>query len=131
MLGFASPRQGMAQISYAEGTVTPDMGIGAGAYGHDFEGSFGLQHFTLHAGRGLRQDFSPPLPKTICMSSNGVPAEQQDQGGMESETLCFWLTSTGARGCLITMAVPVTRASHAEGAGSSAAALPTSTVPPG
>lgn len=35
---------------------------------------------------------------------------------MESDTLHFWLTCTGARGCLATLAMPVTGASPAEGA---------------
>lgn len=59
----------MTQSSCAAGTVTPDVDIGAGAHGRDFEGSFGLQDFSLHAGRGLCQYFSPPQPKNFCMSA--------------------------------------------------------------
>lgn len=126
MLAFARPRQGMAQSSCAEGPVTPSVDIGADKHGHDFEGSSGLQHFCLHAKRGLCQDFSPPLPKS---SAQMVPSRTAGSGWMMSGTLHFWLTSMGARGCLVILAMPVTRASLAEGAGSSTAALPSRTKP--
>lgn len=48
---------------------------------------------------------------------------------MESDTLDFWLTCTGATRCLVTLAMPVTRASRAEGAGSSTSALPSFLAP--
>lgn len=71
----------MAQSSCAEVTVTPEVDIGASAHGRDFEGSFGLQHFSLHAGKGLYQDFSPPLPKNFCMSSRGAQQNSRIREG--------------------------------------------------
>lgn len=47
------------------GTVTPCVGIRAGAHDSDFGGCFGSQHYGLDAGRGSRQDFSPQLPKNF------------------------------------------------------------------
>lgn len=73
--------------------------------------------------------FLPTTAQKLLLELKWCPAEQQDQGGMENDSLHFWLTSPGATGCLVTLAMPVTRASHAEGAGSGTAALPARTKP--
>lgn len=130
-LCWALPGHGGAwhRAAVPGGTVTPHVGISAGAHGCDFGGCFGSQCFSLDVGMGSQQDYSPQLPKTFGwaqMMPSGTAGLVQD-GEWHLAFLAY------VHGCathsLVTLAVAVTRASHAKGAESSTTALPAGAKP--